>query len=69
MNAQAKFALLAADLADLPGASQDEMKLAYRALDVAAKHPELTEVRRRIIDYYMRLRAFRRRDRILGKIA
>jgi tetratricopeptide (TPR) repeat protein len=58
VTVQAKFALMAADLADLPGASQDEMKLAYRALDVAAKHPELTEVRRRIIDYYMRLGRF-----------
>ncbi len=53
--AQEKFALLAADLANMPGSSQEEMRLAYRALDVAAKHPELVEVRRRIIDYYMRL--------------
>jgi cellulose synthase operon protein C len=53
--AQERFALLAADLADAPGSNQDDMRLAYRALDVAAKHPELVEVRRRIIDYYIRL--------------
>ncbi|HEX4144385.1 MAG TPA: tetratricopeptide repeat protein [Pirellulales bacterium] len=58
VGAQEKFALLAADLADEPGATQEEMKLAYRALDVAATHPELVEVRRRIIDYYMRLGRF-----------
>ena len=66
---QEKFALLAADLANMPGSSQEEMRLAYRALDVAAKHPELVEVRRRIIDYYMRLGRYVDASGILGEIA
>jgi cellulose synthase operon protein C len=55
VHAAERKALLAADLAQADGATSEDLKLALRSLEYAAKHTELTEVRLRLVDLLMQL--------------
>jgi cellulose synthase operon protein C len=53
-----KMANLAADLAEKPDAVREDFLHAFKALEAASKHKDLTSVRRRNVDFLMRLQRY-----------